>query len=275
VGTDGKAVFTVDSIKIFRLRELDDRQLLALYPGIEGEVPPRLKPPAPPSTGQELKGLVVAGMGYERFRIADVFGVLALKTQMKVVWVKGMELAGLPQDPRDLFGYSIVYLCNVNVRRMTLKDKNAIREYVKRGGALVVMGGQQGYERGGWRGSLVEQALPVTVAPAIRGGLVHVPAGQALTVTRDVPWLEAISTASSPRVYYLHAVTVKPTGRVLVTAGDRPFMVTGAYGKGRVVCILGLPYGDPRPEQTPFWQWGDWVHLFREVCWWAMRAPRT
>ncbi|MBU4211677.1 MAG: hypothetical protein KKD33_03735, partial [Verrucomicrobia bacterium] len=67
--------------------------------------------------------------------------------------------------------------------------------------------------------------------------------------------------------------TVKPTGQVLVWAGNKPFIVTGAYGEGRVVCILGVPWGDPGPTETGFWEWNDWVDLFREVCWWAMKNP--
>ena len=219
---------------------------------------------------------MVAGVGYDRFRLADVCHGLHPDARIKPVWVRsgrsGMSFVGLPERSADLFQYAIIYLCNVNVRSMALKYKNAIREYVKRGGALVVMGGQQGYERGGWKGSLVEETMPVEVAPALRGGLIHTPTGLVLSVCRDATWLEGVSTACAPRVYYLHAVTPKPSGRVLVRAGDRPFLVTGAYGKGRVVCILGVPYGDPGPQQTPFWEWDDWFDLLREVCWWAMRA---
>ncbi|MBI4023848.1 MAG: hypothetical protein HY360_02640 [Verrucomicrobia bacterium] len=277
--TYGKVAFSVDSLKVFCLAELQDRQLLTVYPGSEGALPADLKPARFDAVGNDprhpLKGLVVAGLGYDRFKIAEVFHVLRLNTETKVVWVKtdsgATTFSGFPEDPRDFFQYSIIYLCNVNMRALALKDKNAIREYVKRGGALVVMGGQQSYERGGWRGSLIEETLPVEAAPQLRGGLTCAPKGQALKINRKIPWLEAISTASSPLVYYLHAVAVKPSGQVLVEAGDKPFLVTGAYGEGRVVCILGIPWGDTGPQATPFWEWNDWVDLLREVCWWAMK----
>ena len=261
IRTNGKQPWSIDSLKVFCLRDFDDRQLLALYPGIEGEIPAGLKP-TPMGSGPSLKGLVVAGMGYERFRIADVFHLLHLNAKMTVVWLKGGKPEGLPENPRDLFQYSIIYLCNVDLRNMTLKDKNAIREYVKRGGALVVMGGQKGYERGGWHGSLIEEAMPVEAAAALPGGLICTPQGLPLKIDRKLSRLEDISTASSPLAYYLHTVTVKPSAQVLVQAGDRPFLVTGTYGQGRVVCILGVPWGDPGPHETGFWQWDDWVYLF-------------
>jgi hypothetical protein len=279
--THGKEAWSVDSLKVFPLHELEDRQLLAIYPGSEGEIPADLQPaPFQPVLGgprQPLRGLAVVGFGYDRFRIADVFHSLHRDAEMTAVWVKTSNgvttFSGFPEDPRDFFQYSILFLCNVNVRGMALKYKNALREYVKRGGALVVMGGHQGYERGGWRGSLIEEALPVEAAPTLRRGLICRPRGQPLQVNPQVPWLEAISTASSPLTYHLHAATVKPTGEVLVQAGDQPFLVAGAYSEGRVVCLLGLPWGDPGPHETPFWEWDDWVDLLREVCWWAMKSP--
>ena len=217
------------------------------------------------------------GLGYDRFRIADVFRVLYPHAEIKPVWVKvdsgSTTFSGLPENPGDLFQYSIIYLCNVNLRALALKYKNGIREYVRRGGALVVMGGHQGFERGGWRGSLVEETLPVEAVPTLHGGLLCWPQGLPLKIDRNAHWLDAISTASAPLVYYLHAATVKPSGQILVQAGDKPFLVTGSYGAGRVVCILGAAWGAPDPQATPFWQWDDWVDLIREVCWWAMKKP--
>ncbi|MDD5704808.1 MAG: glutamine amidotransferase [Kiritimatiellae bacterium] len=272
--TQGKEPWSIDSIKIFPLHELTDRELLAIYPGSVGAISADLKP----ATGDNgLKCLAVMGLGYDRYRIADVVHAFGGNSTVKVVWAKndqrGMTFVGLPEDPGALFQYSIIYLCNINLRGLGLKYKQAIREYVRRGGALVVMGGQQGYERGGWRGSLIEEALPVESAPAGRGGLIRAPRGLSLKINGKMPWLEGISTASSPLTHYLHAVTVKPTGTVLVQAGDKPFLVTGAYGQGRVVCLLGVPWGAPKPTETPFWGWDDWVDLLREVCWWALKNP--
>lgn len=288
--THGKETWWVDSLKVFCLHELEDRQLLAIYPGSEGELPADLKParfkPVMGGPRKPMKGLVVAGLGYDRFRIADVFHVLHRDAEMKAVWVQlgmggMMSFTGFPEDPCDLFQYSILYLCNVNVRSMGLKYKNAIREYVKRGGALVIMGGHQAYERGGWRGSLIEEAMPIQVAPAMPGGLIHFKNGKPLKVNSECSWLEAVSTDcpsgsgwDSPLVYYLHTATVKPVGQVLVRAGGKPFAVGGDYGEGRVLCILGVPWGEsPAPDKPGFWEWDDWVDLFRELCWWAMRNP--
>ena len=282
VVTYGKEVWSIDSLKVVPLHEFEDRQLLAVYPGCEGEIPADLKPPAykvvtvgpfPP-----MYGLAVAGFGYDRYKIPETFHLLYIDGRMKAVWVRkgmgGMSFTGFPEEPRELFQYAIIYLCNVNLRSMALKYKNALYEYVKRGGALVVLGGHQAYERGGWGGSLLEEAMPVTVAPNLIGGMHYWPQGEELTVDHAAaPWLEAISTAAKPRVYYAHKVTVKPGGLVLVRAGKEPFLVAGTYGAGRVICVLGVAWGEPGPGETPFWAWNDWIDLFRETCFWALQVP--
>jgi hypothetical protein len=58
--------------------------------------------------------------------------------------------------------------------------------------------------------------MPVESAPALRGGLIHFPNGQPLTVNREIPWLEAILTACSRLTYYMHVVVVIPSRSLLV-----------------------------------------------------------
>lgn len=44
-------------------------------------------------------------------------------------------------------------------------------------------------------------------------------------------------------------------------------MSTGDYGEGRVVCIMGIPWGDPGTQDTLFWEWYEWMRALREACW--------
>ena len=224
-----------------------------------------------------MKALAVAGMGFDQYRLADVIHVLHRDAQAKPVWVRmdrgRMLFDGFPENPRDLFQYSIIYLCDVSARCLTLKVKNALCEYVKRGGALVVLGGHQAFERGGWRGSMLETVLPVEPAPAVKDGILAFRTGQPLTLDAALPGRVGIADSALPLVYYLHRVRVKPGAQVWGRAGDAPFLVAGTCGEGRAVCVLGLPCGDPAAGATPFWAWDGWVTLLREVSWWAMKNP--
>jgi uncharacterized membrane protein len=135
-----------------------------------------------------------------------------------------------------------------------------------------VLGGHQGYERGGWHGSLLEEALPIDVAAAPAGGIRAWPRGQPVLGVAGSPVFGADRpSATGARAFFLHDAKVKPSGAVWATAGARPFLVGGAYGRGRVACVLGLPHGEAAAGQTAFWDWPGWVDLLRDVCWWTMK----
>jgi hypothetical protein len=279
--THGRSVWHVDSIKVFPLHELSDRELLAIYPGSEGAPPPADLLPAPyvPVLGgpvRPLRVLVVAGMGYERFRLAAALRLLHRDTVIQPVWVRSVNgvpgIPGLPATAEECFQYALVCLCDVSLRGVPLRTRTVLREYVRRGGALLVLGGHQAYERGGWRGSLLEETLPVETAAAPAGGVLAFPRGApVLGVPGSPVFGEGRPVETGAVACYLHAVRVKPGGAVWARAGEHPFLVGGAFERGRVVCALGLPYGEAPAETTPFWEWSGWVDLLRDACWWALQ----
>lgn len=278
VHTVGTTPWLIDSLKVFCLHELADRELMTIYPGNEGHLPPDLVPPRfEPVLGgprRPLKGLMVAGAGYERYRIAEAFRLLHRDPELQAAWavtrLGGITYTGLPEDSAEYFQYSIVFLCNVSLRGMTLRDKYALHEYVKRGGALMVFGGHQAYERGSWRGSLLEEVLPVRVGGEAAHGLLMMPQGKPLRPDAGVSWLSAFSDGNMPLVYFVHRSSVRPEAQVAATAGGSPLLVGGEFEKGRAVCFMAPAWGDPPPAATGFWEWDHWIYLLRDACWWAM-----
>ena len=95
--------------------------------------------------------------------------------------------------------------------------------------------------------------------------------GLPLAKAKSVSWLEDIDFSRNPKVYYLHRARVKEGAQTVVTAGGKPFLVTGTYGNGRVVCVLGMPYGAPAEGEVGFWAWDDWAYLMRNASLWAFR----
>jgi uncharacterized membrane protein len=184
-----------------------------------------------------------------------------------------LGLRGFPDASAELFDCSAVVLANVPAKVLSLRQKNCLAEYVRRGGALVLLGGDLAFERGGMSGSLLEEVLPLESTASVADRIVHRPAGLPLTVAQDTLWLRECDFSSRPRVYFLHRVALKPGAEVFVRAGQEPFLVGGACGAGRVVCGLGWPYGDPAPGATAFWAWSDWVYLLRNAVLWAMQYP--
>ncbi len=268
--TDGNQAWSVDSVKIFPLDELKDRQMLEIYPGIAGQVPPKLRP----KMSRPFKMLFVAGLGYDAYRPTHIIRLLDTRSEAKPIWVRrdrSVNLIGFPETAEQLFEQSCVLLCNLNAKGLTLHQKNMLREFVKRGGAMVIFGGHQAYERGNWVGSLLEETLPIRIGDSLEDGLLHEPKGLPLKIAGKLPWPREAEFDAAPRIYFLHQVSLKANAQVFATAGSRPFLVGGEYGKGRVVCVLGVGLGSPRKGQTPFWIWTDWIYFMRNACWWAMR----
>lgn len=65
------------------------------------------------------------------------------------------------QAVEGLANYDAVFLDNQNIERLSPKDVDALREYISQGNGLVVVGGEESFERGGYRASLLETLLPV------------------------------------------------------------------------------------------------------------------
>lgn len=72
--------------------------------------------------------------------------------------------------PQDLEPYYAVVLNDLPANRIS--DQRALQEFLTQGGGLFVVGGEQSYESGNYRGSVLETLLPVRVGTGIpaRGG---------------------------------------------------------------------------------------------------------
>ena len=66
----------------------------------------------------------------------------------------------------------------------------------------------------------------------------------------------------------------KNGAKVLLTAGEKPILVTGEYGKGRVAVFAGTVMGDLPAHRTAFWDWDGWPALVSITLQWLSEAPR-
>lgn len=62
---------------------------------------------------------------------------------------------------RNLKNYAAVFLDDLPASKLSKEDVALLREYVAEGNGLVVVGGSNSYEKGGYRDSLLETLLPV------------------------------------------------------------------------------------------------------------------
>lgn len=195
------------------------------------------------------------------------------------------ELAdGFPSRPEDLFAYQGLIIGSVEAGYFTPGQQELIREFVdRRGGGLLLLGGQFALADGGWNASTLTDLLP-TVLPTQAGtfhreqdprsGTTHTtaelaPSGVDSIVTRlvDDPAANAAKWKKLPYLMdYEDPGTPKPGANVLldmITPEGRklPLLITENFGRGRTAIMatggtwrwqMSSPLGDT--AHNLFWQ---------------------
>ena len=195
------------------------------------------------------------------------------------------ELAdGFPTRPEDLFAYQGLIIGSVEAGYFTPAQQEIIRQFVdRRGGGLLLLGGQFALADGGWNASNLTDLLP-TVLPTQPGtfhreadpmnGTTHTtaelaPAGVDSIITRivDDPAANAAKWQKLPYLMdYEDPGTPKPGANVLasmITPEGRklPLLITESFGHGRTAIMatggswrwqMSSPLGDTAHDL--FWQ---------------------
>jgi uncharacterized membrane protein len=198
---------------------------------------------------------------------------------------EGKELAdGFPPRPEDLFVYQGLILGSVEAGYFTPGQQDLIHDFVdRRGGGLLLLGGQFALADGGWNATKLTDLFP-TILPGQSGtfhreadpknGSAHAtvelaPAGADSIITRLVddpsanaakwkalPYLMDYQDPGSPKPgAALLANTITPEGRKL------PLLITQNFGHGRTAIMatggswrwqMSSPLGDTAHDL--FWQ---------------------
>ena len=89
---------------------------------------------------------------------------LAAALRSQHVDVTVVETAQIPKDMAGLQKYDGLILSNVSSLKMTKKQMENIRDYVReQGGGLIMLGGEESFGLGGYYRTPIEEALPVTM----------------------------------------------------------------------------------------------------------------
>ena len=195
------------------------------------------------------------------------------------------ELAeGFPSRPEDLFVYQALIIGSVEAGYFTPNQQELIHQFVdRRGGGLLLLGGQFALADGGWNATKLTDLMP-TVLPSEaqtfhreadpRNGITHTtselaPAGMDSIITRlvDDPATNAARWKTLPYLMdYEDPGTPKPGANVLANMitpdGHKlPLLVTENFGRGRTAIMatggswrwqMSSPLGDTAHDL--FWQ---------------------
>ncbi len=220
---------------------------------------------------------------------ADDFVATLQGGDFDVTWLTAhAAVTGMPFTAEGLDVYDAVVLSDIGSNSLLLHPDvwltgkpvpnrlKLLREWTRRGGGLVMMGGYltfQGIDgRGRWARTPVEDALPVTCLPY--DDRIEVPEGftAELVGASQHPILQGIP-GEWPLL--LGANELKPKdgadvlARLPAEEGGHPLLVTWTFGAGRTVAWASDigPHWCP----TPFVQWPGYGQLWNNMLGWVTK----
>ncbi|EDY83474.1 conserved hypothetical protein [Verrucomicrobiia bacterium DG1235] len=193
--------------------------------------------------------------------------------------------AGFPNQAEALFEYDAIVIDDLEADFFTFSQQALIRDFVKqRGGGLLMLGGVNALEDGGYDDTPIAEALPLYLDRF--GPAAPIDRTVQWNLTRDgwvEPWMRIRSFETDERRrmqemplfrVYNTLERIKPGARALATIEDSgaqsyPALVTRNYGSGRVAT---LALGD-------LWRWGmqdagsqaDLAQFWRQISRWLVK----
>lgn len=194
-------------------------------------------------------------------------------------------LAEFPETAKDIAAkWDVIVLSDIEQECLvlypwqrlmdTIMDPNrlyAIRDFVKNGGGLIMVGGWESFTGrrgiGNWGNTPVEEVLPVKCLDA-NDDRNETPQGVHLSVLApDHPAIKGIKWEKCPPFSGYNRIVAKPDATVIAKVkefGD-PFIVAHTYGKGRSIAFAS--------DVSPHWgagfqKWSDYGKSFAKMILW-------
>lgn len=210
---------------------------------------------------------MVEGLFADKYRLVEaaqnIPGCEAERIFYNISYMGG-SIEKFPTSWKNLSQYRVVILANAGIKALGVEQRFQLREFVRLGGGLLILGGKASYGSGGFRGSFLEEVLPIEITDT----MFDIKRSQDLLVKTDSQLLGSIPWSKELACPYIHRTAARKNAVVVVSAGKEPFITAGTFGKGRVVCITGTPYGAAPAGKIVFSEWKDWPLLMKNIFLW-------
>jgi uncharacterized membrane protein len=185
-------------------------------------------------------------------------------------------LARFPETPEAIAPYDVIFLSDVESDALILYPMERsmrapmgpnrlklVREFVRQGGALAMIGGYATFtgrhNAGNYGGTPIEEALPVNCLER-NDDRIETPEGAlAQIVDAEHAIMRGLDWSREPIFNGYNRVNLKPNARLLARIGEAedPLVVVGEFGKGRSLAFTS--------DIAPHWGAGfqDWHHFGR------------
>lgn len=266
--TTGKTEVWVDCIKVTRVRNITEGELLAYLPGATD--PPDPQPRVGPWRAHLMRGF-----------FSDYFLLDLALPQIPGIQVTSSSFraeggcAGQPGTAQALYRYDVLIMAGTNIVHLHIPQRVALTKWVEAGGGLFMLGGPVSFGQAAMNRSVVRELLPVELQGGFdlkRDKIVFAPHPAAA----DHPILEGLDLAQPMVTLFRHQVPAKAGATIVLGTDDKPLLVVADRGKGRVACFLGAPMGrasEAGEGEAVFWNDPRLPTLFRNVVRYLITRP--
>lgn len=207
------------------------------------------------------------------------------KAGVAVDYVRSHEIGSrFPRSARDLTEFDVIVLSDIGANSFQLTDDTFLRsmatvdrlglikDYVHRGGGLLMIGGYMSFSgidgRARYAMSPLRDVLPVHMIAT--DDRVELPQGAVPVL--EVPDHRVIGdqTGSWPALLGYNQVSARAGSEVVASINGDPLLVVGTYGAGRVAAFTS----DVAPHWAPqsFLDWGGYLPLWQSILNWTSRT---
>ncbi len=251
----GDTEIWLDRVTIDLVRPWTDAELATHYAGMEKPAGLTRAP------GDTTEALMVRGL-FNRFYHVDEALAGVPQLNLNTAYTSyggqaGLVIKGLDWDWGPLWQQDVIILNNLEAKGLSYGQMIMLREWVREGGGLLVLGGlvtlgQDNNMARGW-----PEFLPVTL-------------GGPWEIRKCDPPMKVEGNAGV--ILYRHMVEPKPgTTTLLKGAAGEPLLVGGSYGQGRVAVFTGTVLGEAPAGSTAFWETKEWQETVRKAVAWVGR----
>ncbi len=229
------------------------------------------------SLNTPVAALEFRGLGYSRMRVMEAAakaGIAEFDGSYFFHDWSGSKCSKVPTTYPELFSYDLFVFNGVDAQSVTDFGLEALRDFVKAGGSLLVIGGFYAYGPGDYADTSLEELLPVTLSGK-PFDLERLSPPAALEIGKEAKILKGRQLKAKAFCFWRHQLTPKKDAWVELTAGNKPFLVCGTYGKGRVAAIASAAFGDPSARQPAFWESAEWTDVLADVIQWLVFGKST
>ena len=215
------------------------------------------------SNDANLHLLVVRGLYNRLYHIDDAAAALPKVSTANAYTAytdqSGTLIKGMKWDWQSLWKQNIIVLANVETKGMNYGQVLMLAEWVKNGGALIILGGnvtlgQDENMAHGW---------PLFLPVELNGPW---------EIRKCAPPVKLAGTGEPAMLFYRHMVKPKPGATVLLKGtNNEPLFVGMPYGKGRVAVFTGTVLGEAAAGLRAFWETPAWTKALAGVMRWAVK----